>query len=483
MQKEELFFLIRSGGCCAIGFGVSNRPLVRMLLDRGLPVVVRDQKTPGELGEEAIEAERAGARFVTGKDYLKGITEKVIFRSPGLRPDLPEIAEAVGRGSILTSEMELFLSWTPATVLAVTGSDGKTTTTTLTGEMLKTECETRGKGRVYVGGNIGCPLLPLMDEMTKDDFAVLELSSFQLQTVTRSADYAAITNVTPNHLNWHTGMEEYTEAKTNIYRHSENKRLVTNAGNEITRGLAEKTRHPRTLFSSRAQSFEEIFPEPRPGDTALWVRDRRILRQTFGEPPETVMALSDILLPGTHNLENYLTAIGLCWDFVSTESIRRVAETFRGVKHRLELVAERDGIKYYNSSIDTSPTRTAAALSALTGKPIVIVGGYDKKIPLEPLADVLAKRAKAVVLTGATGERIRSLLEGEQPVKDGLLPLYADPDFDSAVRLACSIAGAGDSVLLSPGCASFDAFPNFEARGERFRTLVNEYLSHQKKQK
>ena len=474
MKASEWIQKLQGASVTVVGLGISNLPLIDFLRSQGARISARDRKSRDELGETADRLEAYGIRLITGDGYLDRLEEDVIFRSPGLRPDLPAFCDAVSRGAVLSSEMELFLDLTPATVIGITGSDGKTTTTTVTGLMLQDACQRKGKGRVFVGGNIGTPLLPHLTEMTADDFAVVELSSFQLQTMKRSPARAAITNLTPNHLNWHTGMEEYIRAKSNICRHSSNRLLVTNAEDPTTCAIAAEQSAPVTFFSSRKESFADFSSLLKPGDHAVYISNGQIMYDD-GTDSREKLCIDDILLPGKHNLENYMTAIALVEGYVPDESIRRVATEFRGVAHRLEYVRTIRGVSYYNSSIDSSPTRTAAALSALQEKPIVICGGYDKNIPFAPLANALCERAKAVVLTGATAKKIRDELEKCERVVQGDLPIYADPDFRAAVCLARDIAQEGDTVLLSPACASFDAFRNFEERGNTFRRIVEAF--------
>ncbi len=466
---EELF------GCTAavVGLGVSNRPLVDFLLLHGARVVGRDKKTRAELGHYADELEARGVRLILGDAYLEELTESVIFRSPGLRPDLPQFVRAVENGAVLTSEMELFLSLTPATVIGVTGSDGKTTSTTLTGLFLEEECRKEGRGRVYMGGNLGQPLLPFVAEMRAEDFAVVELSSFQLQSIRHSPHISAITNITPNHQDWHRGMEEYSRAKQQIFAHAPARRVILNAENDITREIGMNTALPVTWFSSAKSALAEF--DLRPGDHAVFLQDGAIVLSD-GEETTPMLDAKELLLPGRHNLENCMTAIALTEGLVGKASIRCVATSFRGVAHRLEAVCEADGVLYYNSSIDSTPTRTAAALSALPKKPIVICGGYDKKVSFAPLAEALVKDAKAVVLTGATAPLIRAALDATETVREGKLPIYHDADFEGAVRLAHDVAEKGDIVLLSPACASFDAFPDFTARGDAFRRICRSFL-------
>ncbi len=473
-MSKTWFQNLRGTRCAVVGLGISNLPLIDFLLGQGAHVLGCDRKTRDALGSTADELEQKGVLLSLGDAYLDSLDAEVIFRSPGLRPDLPAFAAAVSRGATLTSEMELFLKLTPATVIGVTGSDGKTTSTTITGLFLEAECRRRGKGCVYVGGNIGVPLLPLVGQMTADDFAVIELSSFQLQTLRQSAERAAITNLSPNHLNWHTDMDEYVRAKTNIYRHTENRLLVINAENARSVELLRERQGGVTLFSSVRHAYQDFSTLLKDGDAAVWVRDGQIF-YSDGANEESLLPVNEILLPGVHNLENYMTAIALTHGLVSSESLLDVARSFTGVRHRLERVRVHEGVTYYNSSIDSSPSRTAAALSALTEKPIVICGGADKNLSFEPLADALCARAKAVVLTGATAEKIRLVLSARPEAQSGALPICSDPDFEAAVRLARKIAVKGDVVLLSPACTSFDAFRNFEERGNRFCEIVRSF--------
>ena len=470
MRHKEFLKNIEHLNCAVLGFGVSNRPLVKFLLELGAKsVIVHDKKSVEELGEDAAAFVARGVTFVTGETYLDTIDADVIFRSPGIRPDKGGIPAALARGAFLTSEMELFFAMTPARILAVTGSDGKTTTTTLISKILAAELEKNGTGKVYVGGNIGEPLLPYVREMTDKDYAVVELSSFQLMTMKQSAWRAVITNLTPNHLDWHTDMDEYLTAKLNICSHPEISLLVTNAENEATARVASEYKGCLTLFSSQTDDGAALVGSS-PHRHAIYEKNGEIV--TFDGKTETpILKIEEIRLLGRHNVENYMAAIAALDGLVSTESIREIARTFGGVEHRLEFVRELCGVRYINSSIDSSPTRTAAALSALSEKPIVICGGYDKHIPFEPLGIALCERAKAVVLTGATAVKIADAIAdtGMQAP-----PVYLESDFKDAVYRARSLAVKGDIVLLSPACASFDAFENFMVRGKTFKKIVTE---------
>ncbi len=464
MNGREWMERLQRGTCAVIGLGVSNLPLIRYLRGHGVSVTARDKKTKEELGDVASEIASLGVPLILGETYLSDLTEDYLFRTPGLRPDLPAFEEAKARGAIVTSEMELFLRLTPAYVIGITGSDGKTTTTTLTGLFLEAERRlSRTGGKIYVGGNIGSPLLAQVDAMTKDDIAVVELSSFQLFDLPLSPHRAAITNLTENHLDWHRDMEEYGQAKTHIFRHAPNELLVTNAENAAAMVLCDGCQSPITLFSSK----RELRDLPK-GDGARIVLKNGFITVCEQGREEPILATRDILLPGKHNLENYMTAIALTRGLVSPEAIREVATTFPGVPHRMERVAEINGVTYLNSSIDSTPARTEATLAALEGRLIVICGGYNKNVSLVPLARTLNARAAAVVLTGASAEEIQAALEQERAT----LPILIRKDFAEAVAAARSLALAGDTVVLSPACASFDAFLNYKQRGERFRELV-----------
>ncbi|MBQ5389355.1 MAG: UDP-N-acetylmuramoyl-L-alanine--D-glutamate ligase, partial [Clostridia bacterium] len=424
--------------CTVIGLGISNLPLIDFLLAHGATVSARDQKDIDKDDPRIADFLRRGVQFRCGADYLKDIDGDFVFRSPGIRPDVPEIALAVERGAVLTSEMELFFALCPAKIFAVTGSDGKTTTTTLTYKLLEAEANRTGSGRrVYVGGNIGAPLLPRVEEMTENDYAVVELSSFQLMTMRESAFAAAMTNITPNHLNWHTDMEEYTLSKYNVYRHGA-KRVVLSADNDLTASVIGKTGAEEIVFSL-TKSAEELN-----GNAKIYEQDGYICANG-----EQMLRVADIKIPGRFNVANYMCAIGMTLGYVSPETITHLAKTFGGVEHRNEFVREVGGVKYYNSSIDSSPSRTMAALSSYPKKPILICGGRDKHVPFDGLASEILNRAKALVLTGEAKEQIFDAMQ-----KAGCtdFPIVIREDFTDAVCAARDLAQSGDVVLLSPAC-------------------------------
>ena len=452
--------------CDVLGLGISNLPLVDMLLSVGARITAYDKKNREELGDTANRLEALGVDLRLGEFPPKLLDGDVIFRSPGIRPDIPAIKDATARGAILTSEMELFIKLTKANIIGITGSDGKTTTTTLTHMFLKKQAERHGTGECYVGGNIGSPLLSKYREMTPSDFAVLELSSFQLMTLSTPLSGCAITNLSPNHLNWHVDMDEYVSAKCNIF--GDYSMLVLNAENEITADIAAKRLNNIILFSSKKDSYEKIVPKNATNTSAVFSKNGYIVFSD-GKREREVLKLSDIKLPGVHNVENYMTAIALTYAFVDTDIYSDIAKSFGGVPHRLEWIANINGVDFYNSSIDSSPTRTAAALSAIAQKKVVICGGSDKNIPFAPLADALkSSDVRAVILTGESAEKIYTTLSEANVSFEFLI----EKDFASAVRLAATKAHPGDALLLSPACASFDRFKNFEERGAYFKSIV-----------
>ena len=446
----QYFHSLKDKKIAVLGLGVSNRPLVRLLLDFGCNVTGCD-KTPREkLDGEVLELEKAGCTLHVGENYLDGVEADVVFRTPGMHPANPAIQALVSRGAQVTSEMEVFFEVCPCTILAVTGSDGKTTTTTLVSEMLKAEGKT-----VWLGGNIGTPLLPMVRQMQPSDFAVVELSSFQLMDMKRSPARAVITNLAPNHLDIHKDMAEYVQAKTNIFRYQdENGILILNADNPITAAFRG---NGKTLFFSRQKEAD------------VCLVDGVICRHG-----EKVLKTSEILIPGVHNVENYMAAIAMVDGLVSDETIRQVARTFGGVEHRIELVRVKDGVRFYNDSIASSPSRTIAGLRSFPEKVILIAGGYDKHIPYDVLGPEICAHVKKLFLGGATGEKIRQAVISCPEYDPKALEITDCGSFEPAVRAAAAAAKTGDVVLMSPASAAFDQFKNFMVRGDFYKKLVKE---------
>lgn len=464
---------IRGKRCALLGLGVSNTPLLELLLsfDCASEITVYDERLSPE-SEKALYFSKQGVRFIVGKTCFDDIRADIIFRSPGIRPDTASIPREIDGGAILTSEIEELLNISPARSFAITGSDGKTTSTTLCGKFLS------ASSRVFVGGNIGTPLLDRLDEMQECDSLVLELSSFQLMRVSRSPFAVAITNLSQNHLDWHRDFEEYVSAKKNAIG-KDTKRVVLNADCDVTRAIAEEIATERPdielfVFSSKKNSYAETVGTLT-GAKAAFIKDGHIVLSD-GEREENILTCSEVRLPGTHNLENYMTAICLCYGFAKSEIFASVAREFGGVEHRLEFVRQLDGVDYYNSSIDSSPSRTAAALSALQGRDItVICGGYDKNLDYTPLAESIARSTvSTVVLTGNTAEKIYNALLSCEGTAHGQVNIIRASDFENALVLARESARRGGCVLLSPASASFDRFNNFAERGRYFKKLVCE---------
>lgn len=461
VKFEEYLSSLRNKTVAVIGIGVSNRPLIELLLSRGVAVTACDKKDRATLGALAEELVGKGCRLRLGPDYLKDLTEDVIFRTPGMRPDLPELHAAVERGSTLTSEMEVFFEVCPCPILAVTGSDGKTTTTTIIAELLRAAGKT-----VHLGGNIGHPLLSETGGMKAEDIAVLELSSFQLMTMTRSPHIAVVTNLAPNHLDVHKDYAEYISAKENIFTHqSASDIAVFNADNEVTRSFVGRQRGALRTFSRR-EAVEQgayLAPDDAGEGQAIWMSNENGRRQ--------VLPLAGIKLPGIHNVENYMAAIAAVDRLVPDGIIRDFAKNFGGVEHRIELVRELDGVRYYNDSIASSPSRTIAGLNSFPEKVILIAGGKDKGISYDSLGPVVNERVKHLILCGATAGVIRSSVE--QAKNYSGLEIVEVEDYHQAVSLARSRSEAGDVVILSPASTSFDRFDNFMERGRIFKEIVN----------
>ncbi len=439
-----------------IGFGVSNRPLARLLAESGAKVTVYDQKSPEELGDEALVLAELGTAFVSGDGYLDRMDDEILFRSPGFLPTHSALRKAVARGCTVTSEMAMFFALCPCPIIGITGSDGKTTTTTLIAKILSAA----GKV-VHLGGNIGHPLLCELPSFAENDVAVVELSSFQLMDMTVSPQVAVVTNLSPNHLDKHTDMAEYVEAKRAIFRfQGPDGLLVANADNAYTREFLASAPGKTCAFS------RNTLPE-----TGIGLVDGKIV-QTYGGNPREILDTREILLPGTHNIENYMAAIGAVGGDLLRDAIRSVAGTFGGVAHRLELVRTLNGVAYYNSSIDSSPTRTMAALRVFSTPVTVIMGGSDKNIAFDELGDVICQKVQRVILTGQTAKKLEDAVRNSEYYAQGKPEIFSAATLPDAVRLAHSLAKPGDTVLLSPACASFDAFRNFEHRGQVFRETV-----------
>ncbi len=458
-EKVKMFFdSLRGKKVTFCGIGTSNLPLIELFAKNSADVYACDKKSYEQLGENAKIAEKAGAKLILGDDYLKNLDTDILFRSPGTPFYKEELEEMKSRGVVVTSEMEVFFDLCPCKIIAVTGSDGKTTTTTIISEMLKA-----AGFNVHLGGNIGKPLLPEIESISPEDFAVVELSSFQLISMRKSPDIAVVTNLAPNHLDIHKDMQEYVDAKKNIILHQNAfSKAVLNLDNDIANSFDKDVRGQVSKFSRRNTV-----------KNGAYLNGTTIVYSDYGRET-SVMDIKDIKIPGMHNVENYLAAVTALWGIVTPEIMKKVAQEFSGVAHRAEFVRELDGVKYYNDSIASSPTRTAlGTLSLYDEKIIIIAGGYDKHIPYEPLGPVICKKVKTLILLGDTAEKIKKAVTECGEYSENNPKIIMVNNMEEAVNEARKNAVKGDIVSLSPASASFGLYKNFEERGNHFKDLVN----------
>ena len=445
---------INGKNVAVVGIGVSNIPLINFLVKLGANVTGFDMKSEEALGEVAVDFKKKGVKLELGEKYLEKLTGyEVIFKTPSMIIDCEALVRAKKEGAYITSEMEEFVRYCNGKIYAITGSDGKTTTTTIISKLLEAEGY-----KTWVGGNIGTPLFSNIEEIDENHMVVLELSSFQLMTMNLPVDVAVVTNLAPNHLDMHKDMQEYIDAKKNIFLYQSNDSvLVLNRENDITYGFESEAKAEIREFSSkRVLENGAYFNEG-----VLYLDGNIVCKK------------DDIVIKGMHNVENYLAAFTATKDDVEIKTMKKVAESFAGVEHRCELVRELDGVKYYNDSIASSPTRTLAGLFAFERKVILIAGGYDKHIPFEPLAEEGYPFIKELILLGDTKDLIKEAFDKLTLNKNINIPIVMVDSLEEAVNKAKEIAQSGDIVTLSPACASFDMFPNFAVRGNKFKEIVN----------
>ena len=457
-NTEKFFDEMKQKKVAFIGIGVSNKDVIKLFAEKGIDTEARDKASREKLGAAAAELEAAGAKLLLGESYLDGIDADVVFRTPGMNWNTPALCALRRAGKAVTSEMEVFFDLCPCKKYGVTGSDGKTTTTTLISKFY----EAAGR-KVHLGGNIGAALLPMLPEVAPEDVAVVELSSFQLISMHKSPKIAVVTNVTPNHLDHHKDMQEYIDAKRNILLHQVPPcREVLGFENDITRGMVPDCKGKQVWFTRLHDT-----------DNGAFLREDGMLCMAEDGVVTPFLAQKDIKLRGLHNIENLLAAAAAVWGEVPVEAIQKVGSTFTGVEHRIEPVRTLDGVLYYNDSIGTSPTRTIAGLRSFNQKVILIAGGYDKNIPYEPLAPEIIAHVKNLVLMGATGPRIEQAVRECSGFDEAALPIQHADNMQHAVELARAAAKPGDIIILSPASASFDLYPNFEVRGREFKKIVN----------
>ncbi len=453
-QFNEFKDFIKGQKVAVVGIGVSNIPLIRFLVKLGAVVTAFDKKNREELGDIAKEFDELSVTLELGEGYLERLTGfDVVFKTPSMRIDCDALVKVKSEGAYITSEMEEFVRYCKGKVYGITGSDGKTTTTTIISKLLE-----EAGYKTWVGGNIGTPLFSNIEEIREEDKVVLELSSFQLMTMDVPVDIAVVTNLAPNHLDMHLDMQEYIDAKKNIFLYQDKDGvLILNRENEITHG-----------FVPEAKGIVKEFSSKREIENGAYLKDNMLYLEN-----NIVCEKENIAIKGIHNIENYLAAFLATKDDVSIDVMKKVAERFGGVEHRCELVREIDGVKYYNDSIASSPTRTLAGLFAFDKKVILIAGGYDKHIPFEPLAEEGYPYIKELILLGATKNLIKDAFVKLKEEKGIEVSISLVDTLEEAVFKAKDLADEGDVVTLSPACASFDMFPNFAERGNRFKEIVN----------
>lgn len=456
MKKDfnEFKKFIKDKNVAVVGIGVSNIPLIEFLIKLGAEVTAFDKKTREELSNVVERYESQGVKFQLGEGYLDRLTGfEVIFKTPSMRIDGKELTRAKEEGAYITSEMEEFVRYCPAKIYGITGSDGKTTTTSLVYAILKA-----AGYKTWVGGNIGTPLFTKIEEIDKNDRVVLELSSFQLMTIDTSTDVALITNLSPNHLDMHKDLQEYIDSKKNIYKFQEAKDLlVLNDDNEVTKGIEGEAKGRLYTFSRQHEVKDGACYQ----DGQLFAKGQKVCNK------------EEVLLKGMYNIENLLAAFAMTADEVDVKYMKEIATTFTGVEHRNEFIRKYNGVEYYNNSIASSPTRTLASLKAFDKPVILIAGGRDKKVPFDSLAFEGYPYIKELILLGEAKKQIEAVFNNLAEEKGIIIPVHIVETLEEAVKKAAEVAKEGDVVTLAPACTSFDMFANFEVRGNKYKDIVS----------
>ena len=457
-KLEEFEKYIKFRKVAIIGLGVSNIPLIDYLHEKKANVTVFDNKEIQDIPKEIMDKITEYAfSFSIGKNYLsKLVGFDIIIRSPSCLPTVPELEKEEERGAILTTEVDLFMKMCPCKIIGITGSDGKTTTTTLISEIIKQAGNT-----CYVGGNIGTPLFTRLNEIKPDDIVVLELSSFQLMGMEVSPDIAVVTNISPNHLNIHKDYEEYIDAKKNIFKFQNEKGiLVTNYDNEITKEFKKEAKGKVIFFSSKNKI-----------DNGYMIDNDKIKQCKF-KIRKHLIDTKDITIRGIHNFENIAAAIAATETIVPLDLAIEVCKNFKGVEHRIEFVREINGVKWYNDSASSTPTRTISGLNSFDEEIVLIAGGADKNIDYEPLAKPIIEKVKTLILMGQTADKIFEVVKNEEEIQNKKIDIYMSNDLNQSVILAKRYAKPGQVVLFSPASTSFDMFKNMYDRGEKFKEIV-----------
>ena len=459
-KLEEFEKNLKNKKVAVIGVGVSNIPLIEYLHEKEAEVTIFDSKEEEKIDENIIEKiKKYDFKYYFGENSLSNLKGyELIFRSPSCLPTRKELVEEKQRGAIVTTEIEQLMKMAPCKIIGITGSDGKTTTTTLTYEIIKNAGYT-----CHLGGNIGIPIFTKLNEIQPEDIIVLELSSFQLMGMEVSPDIAAITNITPNHLNIHKDYQEYIDAKKNIFKNQKNDGiLVLNADNEITNNCKEEAHGNVILFSSK-QKLDNGF-----------IVDNGIIKECTDGIRKHLIAVKDLKLRGEHNYQNICTALALTQTLVDTDDALETIKEFSGVHHRLELVRTIDGVEWYNDSASTSPTRGISALNAFGNKEIILIaGGADKNLDYTPIGKPIVEKVKSLILIGQTATKIFDAVKYELEVQNKQLDIHMCETFKQSIELAKRIAKPGQIVLFSPASTSFDMFKDMYDRGDKFKEEVN----------
>lgn len=443
-----------------LGIGISNTPLIKYLSKFECSITAFDKADPCNLSEHIEKLKNCKIEYSLGESYLDNLKGfDIIFKTPVIRHDIPELIFEKNRGALITSEIDVLVDLCPALIYGVTGSDGKTTTTTLIYLMLK-----QAGFNCWLGGNIGIPLLDKIDQIAETDKVVLELSSFQLMSMKHSPDIAVITNITPNHLDIHLSLQEYIDAKKNIFKYQDiGSTLVLNRDDRIS-----------GCFGVESPGKVKYFSKSEASDIGAYLYGEEVLYND-GKSVRQILDVNTIRIPGIHNIENYMAAIAATADHVSAANIRKVASSFKGVEHRLETVRELNGVTFINDSIASSPNRTIAGLNSFKQKVILIAGGKDKNLDYSVIGTAIRSKVKYLVLAGETSETIEKayLKEMEKHTGESNIEIIRFITLEKAVEAAYKNASTGDIVLFSPASTSFDMFKNFEKRGEKFKEIVN----------
>lgn len=458
-KLKEFNEYIRFRKVAVIGLGVSNLPLLDYLYEKKAQVTVFDERTIDEIPQNIIDKINTYEfKYSFGKnclEQLKGFN--VIFRSPSCLPTKPELQEEANRGAIVTTEVEMLMEMCPCKIIGVTGSDGKTTTTSMINAILQ-----KAGYNTFLGGNIGTPLFTRLPEIKPEDIVVLELSSFQLMNMHVSPDIAVITNITPNHLNIHKDYEEYIDAKKNIFKYqNENGILILNYDNDITRECSKETKGKVIFFSSK-EKLDNGF-----------IVDEDVVKECEDRVRKHILNTDEVILRGNHNFQNIATALAATKTLVDTNIAVQAIKEFKPVEHRIEFIREINGVKWYNDSASSSPTRTLSGINAFKENIVLIAGGYDKNLDYEPLAKPVVDKVSTLILIGQTAEKIFDAVKNEADKQNKKIDIYMCDSLEQTIDIAKKTSKKGDVVLFSPASASFDMFKNFADRGEKFKNLVN----------